>query len=225
MWNSTFRPPQVILAVVFSFIASGAGAVEDKQVKSAVSVGPNSTATTPSQASSKLGGPESAAAEFYNLQFRTLKGESQKFADYKGKVILVVNTASQCGFTPQYEGLEQLYQKFKDKGLVIIGFPSNDFGGQEPGSNEEIKKFCDLKTGRYKISFVMSEKVNVKSDPQSPIFGYLTTKANPKLTGSVKWNFEKFLISKDGQLLDRWMSLRKPMSDEIVGAVEKALRD
>lgn len=161
---------------------------------------------------------EAAVKNFYELSAPQLDGKAAPLSQYKGKVTLVVNTASQCGFTPQYEGLEALYEKYKKQGLVVLGFPSNDFGGQEPGSNEEIKKFCDLK---YKVSFPMFSKDVVKGDKKQPIYQFLTTKASP--TGEVEWNFEKFLIDKNGNVVGRYRSKVTPLSPELTGAIEKEL--
>lgn len=147
-----------------------------------------------------------------------IDGKPVGLADFNGKVMLIVNTASNCGYTPQYNELEALYLKYKDKGLVVLGFPSNDFGGQEPGSNEEIKKFCNIKDGKYKISFPMFAKSNVKSEPKNPLFHFLTEKEGP-----VKWNFEKFIISKKGGLLARFPSKVNPNSAEIISVIEKEL--
>ncbi len=159
------------------------------------------------------------------LQFKpmSIDGKAVNLSDYSGKVLIIVNTASRCGYTPQYNDLESVYLKYKDKGLVVLGFPSNDFGGQEPGSNEEIKQFCDLKDGKYKISFPMFAKSNVKSDPKNPLFAFLTEKAGSKMTGDIKWNFEKFIISKEGELVARFPSKVKPDATEIISVIEKEL--
>lgn len=125
----------------------------------------------------------------------------------------MVNTASKCGLTPQYKDLEELAQKYKDK-LVIIGFPANNFGQQEPGSNADIKSFCEQ---NYGVSFLMAEKSSVKGDDISPLFKYLTTEANEALTGEVKWNFEKFLLDESGQLIARFPSKMSPLADELTG--------
>ena len=127
-----------------------------------------------------------------------------------------MNTASECGFTPQYEGLEQLYQSYKDKGLVVLGFPSNDFGGQEPGSEAEIKTFCST---RYKVTFPMFAKVKTKGDGQSPVYAFLTAKH-----GDPKWNFHKYLVGKDGKVIAAYPSKVKPESDELRTAIDGALK-
>ncbi len=159
----------------------------------------------------------------FNEKIENIDGKLVTLTEFKGNVILIVNTASSCGYTPQYNDLEQIYQKYKKQGFTVLGFPSNDFGGQEPGSNQEIKKFCDLKQGKYKISFPLFGKSNMNSDPKSTIFKYLTEKANSELTGPVKWNFEKFIISKEGLLVKRFSSQVKPTSAEVVSAIEKEL--
>lgn len=155
---------------------------------------------------------------FYELSAPSLDGKPTPLAKYKGKVTMVVNTASQCGFTPQYKDLEALYQKYEKEGLVILGFPSNDFGGQEPGSNAEIKKFCDLK---YNVTFPMFSKDVVKGDKKQPVYQYLTSNASP--SGEVEWNFEKFLIDRQGKIVGRYRSRVTPLSDELTGAIKKEL--
>jgi len=162
-----------------------------------------------------------AASGFYALSADDIDGVKQPFSKYAGKVTLVVNTASQCGYTPQYKDLEALYQKYKDKGLVVLGFPSNDFGHQEPGSNAEIKKFCESK---FKVSFPMFSKNPVKGAQKQPTYAYLTEKANPSLKGEVDWNFEKFLINKKGELVARFKSKAAPTSTEVETAVTAALQ-
>ncbi|MDB5158516.1 MAG: glutathione peroxidase [Mucilaginibacter sp.] len=153
----------------------------------------------------------SAPASVYDFKLKTIEGKDFSLAKYKGKKILVVNTASKCGFTPQYKELEQLAETYKDK-LVIVGFPANNFGGQEPGTDAEIKTFCsDL----YKVSFPMSTKVSVKGDDIAPLFKYLTSAENPDFTGEIKWNFEKFLLDENGKLIHRFRSKITPMDPAI----------
>ena len=145
-----------------------------------------------------------------------LPGKPVALKQYAGQVILGVNTASQCGFTYQYEDLEKLYEKYKDK-LVLIGFPANNFMHQEPGTNAEIKAFC---TSKYNVTFPMMSKVSVKGDDMDPLFKWLTEQTNPDFTGDIKWNFEKFLIDENGKLVHRFRSRSKPFSEEIVNAIE-----
>jgi glutathione peroxidase len=153
----------------------------------------------------------------YTIQTRTLEGQPANLADYKGKVVLIVNVASRCGFTPQYSDLEKLNQKFKDKGLVILGFPCNDFGGQEPGSAKEIRDFC---TTTYPVTFPMMEKVQVKAGAgQSELFEFLGTRTG-KLPG---WNFSKYLVGKDGQPIAFYASSVKPGDAALQQAIEQAL--
>ena len=139
---------------------------------------------------------------------------------YRGKALLIVNVASKRGFTPQYEGLERIYSKYKDRGLVVLGFPANDFLNQEPGTEEEIVTFCKL---NYGVSFPIYGKLHVKGKEQSPLYAWLTGPASP-FPGSVKWNFEKFLIGPDGKVLARFRTPTKPESAAVVGAIEKALK-
>ncbi len=153
----------------------------------------------------------------YSLSATTLDGQAQSLSAYKGKVALVVNVASQCGFTPQYAGLEKLYEQYKDKGFVILGFPSNDFGGQEPGTSAEIKKFCSLK---YNVTFPMFEKVKTKGSGQSPVYAFLSKDGR----GEPKWNFHKYLVGKDGQVLAVFPSATEPESAELKKAIDAALK-
>ena len=153
---------------------------------------------------------------FYDLTANTLDGSPMKLSEYKGKVLVVVNTASECGFTPQYAGLEQLYEGYKAKGVVVLGFPSNDFGGQEPGTAEEIKTFCEKK---YHVTFPMFAKVKTKGDGQSPVYAFLADK-----DGAPKWNFHKYVVGKDGQVRAAFPSAVKPESDELKTAIETALK-
>lgn len=157
------------------------------------------------------------------LKFKmtSLGGDEVDLARYQGKVILMVNTASKCGYTPQYKELEALHQKYKDKGLVVLGFPANDFKNQEPGTDEEIAKFC---LENYGVSFDMFSKISVIGEEKAPLYRYLTEeKTNPTSPGEVKWNFEKFLIGRDGTIAARYRSAVKPMSEEVTAAVEKEL--
>jgi glutathione peroxidase len=153
-----------------------------------------------------------------DFKVKTIDGKDVSLDKYKGKVVLIVNVASQCGLTPQYEGLEKLYSKYKDQGFVILGFPANEFGHQEPGSNEEIKQFC---TSKYNVDFDMFEKIVVKGKGQAPLYKYLTSHAKP--TGDISWNFEKFLIGRDGQIAARFKPPVTPDSKEVVKAVEAQL--
>lgn len=148
----------------------------------------------------------------------TIDGRSKSLADYKGQALLIVNVASECGFTPQYKDLEALHQRYKDRGLAVLGFPSNDFGGQEPGSEAEIQAFCERNFG---VTFDLFSKVNAKSQPQEPLFAWLTSQ--PGMEGAVSWNFNKFLVGKDGRLLARFGSRTKPLGKDLVAAVERAL--
>lgn len=156
---------------------------------------------------------------FYTFSAKPLTGnQTISLKEYKGKVVLVVNTASKCGFTPQYEGLERLYKKYKDRGLIILGFPCNQFGGQEPGSSEEIAKFCSLK---YNVTFPMFQKIEVNGDKADPLYKYLKEALPGTLGNDIKWNFTKFLLDKNGKPIKRYGSTTKP--DEIAAEIEKLL--
>lgn len=153
-----------------------------------------------------------------DLAVKNIKGKSETFADYQGKVLLIVNVASYCGYTPQYKGLEQLNQDYRERGLRVLGFPCNDFGAQEPGTNEEIAKFCETS---YGVSFDMMDKVHAKGSEQHPLYQTLTNSIEPK--GDVAWNFEKFLISKQGDVVARFSSGVTPTSPELIKAIEAEL--
>ena len=144
--------------------------------------------------------------DFYAFKVTGIDGQPINLADYKGKKILIVNTASECGYTPQYKGLQELAEKYKDK-LVVIGFPANNFGGQEPGTNEQIESFC---SATYKVTFPMSVKVSVKGNDIDPLFFWLLQQPNPDFTGDIKWNFEKFLIDENGVLIHRFRTATEP---------------
>jgi glutathione peroxidase len=172
-------------------------------------------------AEDKTDKPEAKANSIYDFKVKDIDGKEVDLSKYKGKVLLIVNVASRCGHTPQYETLEKLYKDKKDKGLVILGFPANEFGGQEPGTNEEIKTFC---TSKYNVTFDMFSKIVVKGDGQAPLYKYLTSEAaNPKTTGDIKWNFTKFLVSRDGKILTRFEPKVKPDSKEVLDAIDAAL--
>ncbi|MCS6885825.1 MAG: glutathione peroxidase [Acidobacteriota bacterium] len=161
--------------------------------------------------------------EALNFKVRSIDGREVDLCSYKGKVVLIVNTASECGFTPQYKGLQELYLRYKDRGLAVLGFPSNDFGGQEPGSNGEIKLFCEK---NYKVTFDMFSKVSIKGENKIPLYKYLTSGGgNPKLAGEVTWNFNKFLIDRQGRLHSRYPSSTEPLSKELVSTIEKLLAE
>ena len=152
------------------------------------------------------------------IVIKTIDGQEQTLGDYSGHVLLIVNVAYYCGYTPQYEGLESLHHTYGSQGLKVMGFPCNDFGSQEPGSNEEIKTFC---SSRFGVEFPLFDKVHAKGSEQHPLYAALTTQADP--TGEVAWNFEKFLISKDGQIVGRYRSSVSPSAPELVAAIEKEL--
>ena len=161
-------------------------------------------------------------ASVYDFKMRDIDGKDVKLKKYKGNVLLVVNTASQCGYTPQYAGLQKIYERYKDRGLVIVGVPANDFGGQEPGTDEEIKTFC---TRTYNVTFPMLSKVSVKGEDQTPLYQYLTSAAaNPATAGDVKWNFTKFLVNKQGKVIGRFESKVKPDAPELTSAIDQALQ-
>ena len=157
----------------------------------------------------------------FDYTLNTIDGQPAPLSAYKGKVVMLVNVASRCGFTPQYTGLEGIYEKYKDRGFVIVGIPANNFGSQEPATNQEIKTFCQSK---YNVKFPMMSKVSVKGDDQTPLYQFLTDKsANPKTGGDIQWNFTKFLVGPDGQILARFEPKVTPDSPEVTTAIESAL--
>ncbi len=163
------------------------------------------------------------ASSIYDFTFESIDGKSASIEDYKGEVILIVNVASKCGYTGQYAGLQKLHEKYSDQGLRIVGFPCNDFGGQEPGTEAEIKAFCKA---RYDVAFPMTSKIEVKGEDAHPLYRWLTgEETNPRFFGQVKWNFEKFLIGRDGQVVNRFRTRVNPTSESITGAIEWALLD
>lgn len=151
----------------------------------------------------------------HSFVLNDIDGKPVNLSEYKGKTLLIVNTASRCGYTKQYKSLQELYLKYKDQGLVVLGFPANNFMGQEPGSNEEIKSFCSLK---FNVSFPMFAKVSVKGGDIHPLFRYLT--GRPGMEGDVSWNFNKFLVSADGNLVARYGSGTDPLSEEMLSAID-----
>ncbi len=163
-----------------------------------------------------------AASNVHEFTLNALNGTPTSLASFQGKVMLVVNVASQCGYTPQYEGLQALYARYKDQGFVIAGFPANNFGGQEPGTNEEIGAFCKSK---YGVTFPMFAKISVKGSDKAPLYQFLTDKnANPKTGGEIQWNFTKFLVDRNGRVIQRFEPAVEPQSGELVAAVEAALK-
>lgn len=177
-------------------------------------------------ASFLVGGPFSAARgaekSVYDFSMKTIDGKTVPLSAYKGKVLLIVNVASRCGFTPQYKDLEALYRKYETRGFTILGFPANNFGGQEPGTDSEIKEFC---TANYGVTFPLFSKISVRGEDQDPLYRYLTSdEANPATGGDVKWNFQKYLVGRDGKVRAKFLSRVTPLSEELTSAVETALK-
>ena len=173
----------------------------------------------PANGDSNAGEP---MASIHGFTLKNIDGKDVSLGEYKGKVLMLVNVASKCGLTPQYEGLQKIYSKYKDRGLVILGFPANNFMGQEPGTEEEIKNFCSL---NYNVTFPLFSKISVKGDDIHPLYKFLTDKeTNPEFGGEIKWNFNKFLVDKNGRVIARFEPRVKPESDEVMQAIEKALQ-
>ncbi len=162
-----------------------------------------------------------AVSSLYQMELTTIEQKKVSMKDFEGKVALVVNTASRCGFTSQYEQLQEIYSKFKDRGFVVLGFPSNDFMGQEPGSDEEIQSFCK---SRFGVSFPLFQKAPVTGKQMQPMYRYLTEQSPKEFQGGVGWNFVKFLVDRKGQVVGRFSSMQKPNSEAVVSAIEKALQ-
>jgi glutathione peroxidase len=156
------------------------------------------------------------ASSVYEFTMNSIDGKPVPLASYRGKVLMIVNVASRCGYTPQYAALEAIYEKYRDRGFVIAGFPANNFGGQEPGTNEEIRQFCSAK---YNVKFPMFAKISVAGDDQKPLYRYLTSAQG----GEIEWNFTKFLIDRNGKIVRRFPSETTPDSPEVTAAIESAL--
>ncbi|MBP1968613.1 glutathione peroxidase [Virgibacillus natechei] len=155
----------------------------------------------------------------YDFSVKTMQGDKKSLSDYKGKTLLIVNTASKCGFTPQFEGLQNVYEQYQDQDFEILGFPCNQFNNQDPGNDEEISQFCER---NYGVTFPMFSKVDVKGEDAHPLFEYLTTEEKGMLTKDIKWNFTKFLIDKNGKVVDRYAPQTKP--ENIVKDIDKAMQ-
>jgi glutathione peroxidase len=163
--------------------------------------------------------PEKSVLDF---TMKNIDGEDVKLSAYSGKALLLVNVASKCGYTSQYKGLESIYEKYKEQGLVVMGFPANNFFWQEPGTNEEIKTFCSTK---YNVTFPMFAKISVKGGKIHPLYKFLTSKeTNPEFSGSISWNFNKFLVDRAGKVVARFSSKDEPESEKVVQAIEQALK-
>ena len=165
---------------------------------------------------------EKAMKSIYDIPVKTIDGKPTTLADYKGQVLLIVNVASQCGYTPQYEGLEKIYEQYQSKGFAVLGFPANNFGGQEPGTEAEIVTFCST---NYGVKFPMFSKLSAAGADIHPLYKFLTEKeTNPNFAGKINWNFNKFLIDKSGNPIARFDSADKPESAKVTQAIEQALK-
>ena len=179
------------------------------------------TALLPSLLSAVLLAASSATAGILDQTVETIDGDTISLERYRGEVLLIVNVASRCGNTPQYEGLQSLFDTYRERGLRVLGFPANNFGAQEPGTDEEIKEFC---TATYGVTFDMFSKISVAGDDQHPLYAFLTSEEeNPGFGGEITWNFTKFLVGRDGTVVARFAPKVKPLSEEVITALEKAL--
>jgi len=164
---------------------------------------------------------ENKPASVLSFTVQSIDSAAVDLSRYRGKVLLIVNTASRCGYTPQYAALEKIYQRYKDRGLAILAFPSNDFGGQEPGSNEQIREFCESK---YNVTFDLFAKIAVRGQDQAPLYRFLTSRqTNPQFGGDIGWNFTKFLVGRDGRIVARYESKITPDSEAVIQAIEAEL--
>jgi glutathione peroxidase len=162
------------------------------------------------------------AKSMYDFTLKNSKGQDVKLEEFRGQVVMLVNVASKCGYTPQYEGLQKIYERYREQGFTVLGFPANNFGAQEPGTNEEIQEFCRI---NYGVTFPVFSKISVKGDDKHPLYKYLTEKeSNPEFAGEIKWNFNKFLVGRDGRILARFDSGDKPEDTKVTQAIERALR-
>ena len=203
----------------FSYLLCGAallvGCHSAHSVEPEANAGTNAP-TTNTSTDTKTSSP----MKIYDYKLESLDGKAVDMSKYQGKVLLIVNTASKCGYTKQYAGLQALAEKYKAQGLEVLGFPANNFGGQEPGNATEIGEFCQK---NYGVTFDLFAKSSVQGADKSPFFTYLTETANPAKTGEIAWNFEKFLVSRDGQLVERYKSAVTPESDLLTQDIEKQL--
>jgi len=164
---------------------------------------------------------EKSGTSVYDFAAETIEGDTISLSQFRGKVLLIVNVASKCGFTPQYEGLQKLYEHYGNQGFAVLGFPANNFANQEPGTDKEIQEFC---TTNYGVTFPMFSKISVKGEDQHPLYRYLTSKStNPEFSGEITWNFNKFLIGAEGEIQNRFASNDRPQSEKVVSAVEGEL--
>lgn len=200
---------QIFILIILNMINSGCSNTGDKNTKTAT--GENSNNRKVNSEMNK---------NIYDLSVKTMDGEIKNLSDYRDKVLIIVNVASKCGYTKQYEGLENIYRKYKDRGLEILAFPCNDFGGQEPGTNDEIRTFCESK---YNVTFSLFDKINVLGDDKSPLYERLINNSAP--SGDIEWNFEKFIIDRKGDIAYRFKSKIKPESEEMISALEKTLSE
>ncbi len=167
--------------------------------------------------------PNNAPKSVLDFKMKDIDGKDVKLNKYKGKVLLIVNVASKCGYTPQYEGLQAIYEKYQAQGFYVLGFPANNFNEQEPGTNNEIKEFCESK---YKVKFPMFAKISVKGEDQDSLYKFMTSKeTNPNFAGDISWNFNKFLVNRKGEIVARFSSKNTPESETVTQAIEKYLKE
>ena len=205
---------------IFPFLLCGTALLVGCQSARSVEPATPAKAATPATPTESRADVSTSPMKIYDYKLESLDGQPVDMSKYKGKVLLIVNTASKCGYTGQYAGLQAISEKYKAQGLEVLGFPANNFGGQEPGSATEIGEFCQKNFG---VTFDLFAKSSVKGADKSPFFTYLTETANPEKSGEIDWNFEKFLISRDGQLVERYKSAVTPQSEQLTQAIETQL--
>ena len=219
--SNPFSPHYVDLAIIFSLVIVG-GCSQDypASVKEAVAKEPHPLVLHSDQHTSKINTTNNAASsQIYDFTMEDIDNKPRSLNDFKGKVIMIVNTASFCGNTPQYAGLQTLYERYRDQGFTILAFPANDFGKQEPGDNKEIAEFCYTK---YSLEFPLFSKITVLGEQKHPLYRYLTE--DTAFKGEITWNFQKFLVNREGTVIARYAPGQKPLSPQIVDDIEHALR-
>ncbi len=215
------RQPQraarlIALAIIFALASVGCDKTAPQAARGAADATPSASADAPLSAQGASGAPTGASASIYDIPLTTIEQRPTSLAEHKGKVLLIVNVASECGYTRQYPGLQALWEAHREAGLVVLGFPANNFGGQEPGSDEEIAAFC---TGKFNVDFPMYAKISVKGADQHPLYQRLTGETGEQ----VSWNFNKFLVGRDGTIIQRFDSKVEPDSEALLNAIKAQL--
>jgi len=216
------KPTLLVITFIGLAVLGVVAAIAVRTVMGRTVVGVPSGSATPNNMTQDLtASTQTASKSVLDFKADTIEGKSMELSTLKGKVVLIVNTASKCGFTRQFAGLEELHKKYADKGLVVIGFPSNDFGGQDPGTDDQIASYCQT---NYGVTFQMMSKIVVKGDTKHPVYQFLTSKeSNGEFAGEIGWNFTKFLVDKNGVVFSRFASSAKPTDETVSNAIEAAI--